>query len=215
MLWPKSWRRTLSVSPEADIPALLRASARHREHYAHRLVANAPTAATLGDALAAWVAGEAAPGTASGEFVSGDLAFVYSGNGSQWAGMGLDAMRTSKPFRVALADVNARPAPELGWSVTACLASDELGERLRYTKVAQPLLFAIQVAVVSALRSLGLRPAAHIGHSAGEGRLPGPAVPLIWTRPATLSSSEVCCRAAAMAKVRWRHWASAGAPPRR
>ncbi|MGD0106468.1 MAG: beta-ketoacyl synthase N-terminal-like domain-containing protein, partial [Rhodopila sp.] len=163
-----SWRDALKETNQADVPALLRGSARHRDQYPHRMVVTGRNAAALADQLEAWLGNQPAPGVAAGQTNGGGLAFVYTGNGSQWAGMGRDALRTNASFRAAFADLDEQLAPGLGWSVTARLASDDLAATLRHAAVAQPLLFAIQVATVSALRSRGLRPNAHVGHSAGE-----------------------------------------------
>ena len=46
--------------------------------------------------------------------------------------------------------------------------SDRLGDRLTLTRVAQPLIFAIQSATTAALKVCGVRPSAVIGHSVGE-----------------------------------------------
>jgi acyl transferase domain-containing protein/NADPH:quinone reductase-like Zn-dependent oxidoreductase/acyl carrier protein len=163
-----AWCETLAVTAEQEVPALLRGAARHRDQHAYRMVVNAPTAAELRSRLDYWLADGTAEGVATGQSDGGGVAFVYSGNGSQWAGMALDALRTNTTFASVLADVDRLLAPELGWSVIARLSSDDLGVTIRHTTVAQPLLFATQVAAVSALRSMGVRPVAHIGHSAGE-----------------------------------------------
>ena len=163
-----AWRDTLSAAAPADVPALLRGGARHRDQHAHRMVVNASSVAELAPRLDHWLADGADDGVATGQADGGGVAFVYSGNGSQWAGMGLDALRTNATFAAALADVDRRLAPELGWSVISRLSSDDLAATIRHSTVAQPLLFAIQVAAVSTLRAMGVRPVAHIGHSAGE-----------------------------------------------
>jgi acyl transferase domain-containing protein/NADPH:quinone reductase-like Zn-dependent oxidoreductase/acyl carrier protein/short-subunit dehydrogenase len=162
-----AWRETLGVAAPADLPALLRGSARHRDQHSHRMAVTAPTAAELSIRLEYWLADGTADGVATGQS-NGGVAFVYSGNGSQWAGMGLDALRTNATFASVLAQVDERLAPGLGWSVIARLSSDDLAASIRHTTVAQPLLFATQVAAVSALRAAGVRPVAHVGHSAGE-----------------------------------------------
>ncbi|HET9019718.1 MAG TPA: acyltransferase domain-containing protein, partial [Acetobacteraceae bacterium] len=65
-------------------------------------------------------------------------------------------------------DVDAVLAPELGWSVASRLDDPALPADLRRTEVAQPLLFAVQVASVTALRRHGVRAAGYVGHSVGE-----------------------------------------------
>jgi acyl transferase domain-containing protein/NADPH:quinone reductase-like Zn-dependent oxidoreductase/NADP-dependent 3-hydroxy acid dehydrogenase YdfG/acyl carrier protein len=97
----------------------------------------------------------------------GKVAFAFSGNGSQWPGMGADLLRSEPVFRAAVEAVDAELQPRLGWSVV-----DELScgnPRLRLTEVAQPLLFAVQVGLVRMLDEVyGVRPDAVVGHSVGE-----------------------------------------------
>ena len=96
------------------------------------------------------------------------LAFVFSGNGSQWAGMGRAALAANPVFRAKLEEIDAHFAKGAGWSLLAALNSDDLALRLASTSVAQPLLFSIQVATAAALAAWGLEPDAVLGHSVGE-----------------------------------------------
>jgi acyl transferase domain-containing protein/NADPH:quinone reductase-like Zn-dependent oxidoreductase/NADP-dependent 3-hydroxy acid dehydrogenase YdfG/acyl carrier protein len=162
------WRDTLTELSPAQVPALLRGAARRREHYPHRLAVAAASPAELVERLDGWLRHDRQVGVAAGQSTGGTLAFVFSGNGSQWPGMARDALALSPGFAAALAEVDALLAPELGWSVTARLSADSLADDLRDTSVAQPLLFAVQVASVTCLRTLGVRAHAHVGHSAGE-----------------------------------------------
>ncbi|MGW8066331.1 SDR family NAD(P)-dependent oxidoreductase [Streptomyces ziwulingensis] len=97
----------------------------------------------------------------------GKVAFAFSGNGSQWPGMGADLLHSEPVFRAALESVDAELRPRLGWSVADELTRDE--PRLGLTEVAQPLLFAVQIGLVRVLDEVyGIRPEAVVGHSVGE-----------------------------------------------
>ncbi len=98
----------------------------------------------------------------------GGVAFVYSGNGAQWAGMGQKLMAESERFAAIVADLDAAMLPVAGFSIIEELLADGATSRLHDTVVAQPLLFAIQVAVTTLLKEQGIQPAAVIGHSVGE-----------------------------------------------
>ncbi|WP_246430622.1 type I polyketide synthase [Streptomyces rectiverticillatus] len=104
----------------------------------------------------------------TGEAVrQGRIAFAFSGNGSQWAGMGADLLAAEPAFRAAVEAVDEALAPRLGWSVARELAEPSPG-RLAATEVAQPLLFTLQTGVVAVLRAHGITPSAVLGHSVGE-----------------------------------------------
>ncbi|MEU2791590.1 SDR family NAD(P)-dependent oxidoreductase [Streptomyces sp. NPDC007100] len=94
--------------------------------------------------------------------------FVFSGNGAQWAGMGADLLRGDAEFRRAFAAADAALEGELGWPVLRELQRPAGQWRLAQTEVAQPLMFAIQVALTAMLRHQGVEPSAVLGHSVGE-----------------------------------------------
>ena len=97
-----------------------------------------------------------------------EVAFVYSGNGSQWAGMGQEAYAENPTFREAFDRIDALFQPLSQWSLKDALFAEDLEERLILTSVSQPLIFAIQSASTTALRAQGLKPAYVLGHSVGE-----------------------------------------------
>ncbi len=147
--------------------ALIRGAAVSREQHTHRLVVAGHSNAALAAALTDWLGGRGSHDVAAGSAVAGKVAFVFSGNGSQWAGMGLAASGHSASFRAALTEVDRTLLPMLGWSVLDRLAAaDEAA--MHDTSVAQPLLFATQVATVTALREAGVQADFFMGHSVGE-----------------------------------------------
>ena len=113
----QSWRTALAeVSPERA-PMLLRAAARGRDHHPHRLVALSQDPAAMAQTLAGFLNDEPSPFLIAGTGVrEGKLAFVFSGNGAQFAGMGRDALRSNAAFRGAIEDLDRILRPELGWS---------------------------------------------------------------------------------------------------
>ncbi|GAA2006213.1 hypothetical protein GCM10009799_37140 [Nocardiopsis rhodophaea] len=100
--------------------------------------------------------------------VVGRVAFVFSGNGAQWVGMGADLLASDPVFAAAVAEADAELMPHLGWSVVEEMGLAREEWRLDRTEVAQPLLFAVQVGLTRVLAAYGIRPAAAIGHSVGE-----------------------------------------------
>ena len=95
------------------------------------------------------------------------VAFVCSGMGPQWWGMGRQ-LRASEPvFRRMLERCDAALRPLAGWSLLDELAADETTSRVADPDLAQVTNFAIQVALADLWASWGITPAAVIGHSGG------------------------------------------------
>src|SRR6202040_2510009 len=157
-------------SPGAPpLPALCRGAATRRTHHQHRLAAFGRTHEELAAPLEAYAAGDSPPLLAHGHVRTppARLALVFSGNGSQWRGMGRDLL--SDPFIAACIErVDAALRPLVGWSVTGVLQSAEPANLFDRTEIAQPALFAVQVAILQWLEAHGIEADAVLGHSVGE-----------------------------------------------
>ena len=94
--------------------------------------------------------------------------FVFSGQGSQWLGMGRQLLVEQPAFRETVERCDALLRPLAGWSLLDELAADEARSRLGATEVAQPAIFAVQAGLVALFRSLGIEADAVVGHSLGE-----------------------------------------------
>ncbi|KAL0944620.1 polyketide synthase [Colletotrichum truncatum] len=97
-----------------------------------------------------------------------NLKFIFTGQGAQWARMGLGLVQYPV-FRRALDECNAY-LKFLGcsWSVWDELRQSASSTRLNDPALAQPLCTCIQVALVELLRSWNIHPSAVCGHSSGE-----------------------------------------------
>lgn len=98
----------------------------------------------------------------------GEVAFVYSGNGSQWLGMGQQLMAQSPRFSDLMYDLDTQIRARSGFSIVEELHAGAETSMLEDTAVAQPLLFAMQVALTTMLRERGVVAHAVTGHSVGE-----------------------------------------------
>lgn len=96
------------------------------------------------------------------------LCFVFSGNGCQWPGMGRTAYQRSTAFRQRFDAIDALFQPRSGWSLVEALHDPDLGARLKFTRIAQPMLFAVQASLTAALAAAGIWPDMVLGHSVGE-----------------------------------------------
>ncbi|RPA66288.1 SDR family NAD(P)-dependent oxidoreductase [Gordonia oryzae] len=91
--------------------------------------------------------------------------FVFSGQGSQWAGMGRRLLVAEPAFAAAVAELEPVFVAVVGFSLREVLAS---GEPVVGIDRIQPVLVGVQLALVSLWRSYGVCPDAVIGHSMGE-----------------------------------------------
>ncbi|WP_272419461.1 type I polyketide synthase [Polyangium jinanense] len=166
----RSYQRTLA---SADGPRLLdiayTASAR-RSHFEHRLAVVGGSKDELAGLLGGFLRGEQPSGVVQGKATPAraKVVFVFSGQGSQWLGMGRKLYDEESAFRSVIDSCDALLTGRLGWSILDELYATEPMSRLAETQVAQPMLFAIQIALVELLRSWGIAPDAVIGHSVGE-----------------------------------------------
>lgn len=152
-------------------PGLLAgAAARGRDLLPARLALPLAEGMPVAAALRGFATGEATPSAVAAKCTGKDrkVAFVYSGNGAQFAGMGRAAFATSATFRDRFRAIDALLSPLSGWSLEEKLADPDLTEALQMTSVAQPLLFAIQSSLTHALAEAGLVPDCVFGHSVGE-----------------------------------------------
>jgi phthiocerol/phenolphthiocerol synthesis type-I polyketide synthase C len=160
----------LAHASDRDTAKIASAVAHRRDFLADRLVISAKRRSEVTAALEAFTADLDHPQLETGIAVGKELpiAFVYSGNGGQWAGMGVSAYRHNARFRGHFDNLDDHFRQLSGWSLKEALFGEDLGERLTFTRVAQPLIFAIQSAMTAALKASGLQPSVVIGHSVGE-----------------------------------------------
>ena len=91
--------------------------------------------------------------------------FVYSGQGSQWAGMGRQLLADEPAFAAAIAEL------EPGFCCAGgVFAARRAGRRRTVVGIEriQPVLVGVQLALTALWRSYGVEPDAVIGHSMGE-----------------------------------------------
>ena len=91
--------------------------------------------------------------------------FVYSGQGSQWAGMGRQLLADEPAFAAAVDELEPLFVKHMRFSLQQVLTE---GQRVTGDARVQPVLMGLQLALTALWRSYGVEPDAVIGHSMGE-----------------------------------------------
>jgi acyl transferase domain-containing protein/acyl carrier protein len=156
--------------PDVSVADVSYTTLRRRSILEHRAIVVAASPSELADRLDAFHRGEERAGTTSaqGEVRTPRIAFVFSGQGPQWWGMGRDLSRAHDVFREALEQCDRLIRRHVDWSLIEELGRDEGSSRIDRLDIAQPSLFSIQVALAAAWKAWGLVPDVVVGHSMGE-----------------------------------------------
>src|SRR5579871_103307 len=140
-----------------------------RSHFTHRVAVVAANSQQAHARLAAFQAGRGADGIAAGNVDTStpNIAFLFSGQGSEYAGMGRRLFQSQPVFRSAVLRCEELFQPHLRRPLTQELYGDTIAE-IDETIFAQPALFAVQYGLTELWRSWGIAPDAVMGHGIGE-----------------------------------------------
>lgn len=166
----RTYRDRIAGADRQEVSRLTNAAAFRRDRLDHLLIAFGDNADDFAAAIDGYLTDARDDRHVAGRTVARNapVVFAFSGNGSQWAGMGVAAYRSNPIFRDSFDKVSALFQEIASWSLSEQLLSPDLQSVIDHTDTAQPLLFAVQVAVVEALKARGLGPDMVLGHSVGE-----------------------------------------------
>ncbi|MBT7164723.1 MAG: type I polyketide synthase, partial [Victivallales bacterium] len=160
----------LGAQPEISLADTAFTAHVGRMHFASRLAVVAESPEQASARLRAFVADPTAVGTHAGEAAPGGVpkvAFLFTGQGAQYAGMGLGLHETQPVFREILDHGAACLRPYLDRPLLSLL-DPAAGAALDQTGYTQPVMFCLQYALAMLWRSWGVEPTAVMGHSVGE-----------------------------------------------
>ncbi len=151
----------------ADLAAAL---ALHRSHLDHRIALVFEQTGEAVQGLETFLAGGLPDQFETGRIGERPtpVVFVFTGMGPQWYGMGQVLYHAAPGFRKALDRFDSLFTAISGWSVRDRMLNGSPGEPMTDVETAQPANMALQWALASWWRSLGIEPQLVIGHSVGE-----------------------------------------------
>ncbi|KAI0440573.1 fatty acid synthase S-acetyltransferase [Xylaria telfairii] len=102
-----------------------------------------------------------------------NIVMVFTGQGAQWPLMGRELLQSSPVFKSSIQSLDKYLHAidgeyAAGYSIEEEIVKPARKSRVGEAYLSQPLCTAVQVAVVDVLRSIGIEPAAVVGHSSGE-----------------------------------------------
>ena len=140
-----------------------------RTHYEHRLALLADSPRQLQEKLQDFLQSKLETNQSSNrKHRRPKLVFVFSGQGPQWWAMGRELLEQEPVFRATIEECDTLIKSHTNWSLLAELRADASQSRLQETEIAQPAIFALQVALARLWRAWGIEPKAVVGHSLGE-----------------------------------------------
>jgi acyl transferase domain-containing protein/acyl carrier protein len=144
-----------------------------RSHFSQRLAVVAEELAQVKELLADFAKGETPSGILVGHIPPASprtkVAFLFTGQGSQYVGMGRQLYETQPTFRKTLERCDELLLPYLKQSLLSLLyTKPEIDSFINETAFAQPALFAIEYALAKLWQSWGVEPAIVMGYGVGE-----------------------------------------------
>uniref|UniRef100_UPI0003618D2F type I polyketide synthase n=1 Tax=Nocardiopsis lucentensis TaxID=53441 RepID=UPI0003618D2F len=98
----------------------------------------------------------------------GRVAFVFPGQGSQWAEMGRDLMRHAPLFRETVERCGRALSDHVDWDLAEVVSGGAGTDWTDRVDMVQPVLWATSVGLAELWRAAGVEPDVVVGHSQGE-----------------------------------------------
>ncbi|MCK6590948.1 MAG: acyltransferase domain-containing protein, partial [Polyangiaceae bacterium] len=176
--WSQRRRAEQIAEYLAANPTVLVADVAHtlgacRDHFEKRAAAVCASTSQLMEGIQQWLKGEGTAhvmtGPEEGVTRAPRVAMVFTGQGSQHAGMGRALFEKHPVFRASMERCAALFDKHLSRSLLSVMYPPEgEGSPLDDTTYTQPALFALEWSLFELWRSWGIEPVAVLGHSIGE-----------------------------------------------
>ncbi|MFM9984617.1 MAG: SDR family NAD(P)-dependent oxidoreductase [Flavobacteriales bacterium] len=142
-----------------------------KSKFRHQIYIAANTIEEIVKGLEAFIKGENYPSlfyTEKKKVNEPKLAFVFSGQGGQWAEMGLTLMKFEPVFKKVIEAFDAEFTTVSGFSIINEIKKEASNTEIDETRTVQPAVIAIQIATFELLKHYGINADAVTGHSIGE-----------------------------------------------
>jgi acyl transferase domain-containing protein len=146
---------------QPDLADICYTASVRRNHYDYRMTLVGDSSQAIVEQLNAFIQGKTrAEANLSQRTAVGSPkpVFVFSGQGPQWWAMGRELLAQEPVFRAVIEECDTLLRQYTSWSLMTELTAAEAESRLDQTEVAQPALFALQVALAALWRSWGIVP---------------------------------------------------------
>ena len=167
----RSWFNRLSENTAESLDDLCYSAACRRSHHPLRVAFTGSSKRELCEQIELFIEQGNGEWLASGQALNKEQSqpvFVFTGMGPQWWAMGRELYQQEPVFRNEVDQCDAVFKKIAGWSILDEMLADEPVSRMSDTTIAQTSNFVIQTGLVALWRSLGVEPAAIVGHSVGE-----------------------------------------------
>jgi myxalamid-type polyketide synthase MxaB len=158
-------------SPSANVADIAYTANVYRTHFNDRAALVVASAQDLQEKLTALAKGEISQGVVAGQVkIVGrpKVAFIFTGQGSQYPGMGKGLYEAHPVFRAALDECDDLLRQHLDEPLLSVLFSEDSSSPLHETAYTQPALFSLEYALARLWQSWGVQPDIVLGHSVGE-----------------------------------------------
>ena len=175
----RNYQNYLKTHPELGVADICYSASTGRTHFNHRLAIVASNQQQLVDKLQQQQQGEEVVGIYSGELLNNTtvpkIAFLFTGQGSQYVNMGRQLYQQAPTFQEAINQCDEilssletfqnKSLREIIYPANQDSSDSSLLDQTAYT---QPALFAIEYALFQLWQSWGIKPNVVMGHSVGE-----------------------------------------------
>jgi myxalamid-type polyketide synthase MxaB len=164
------YRRFLDENPDVSLTDVCYTTNIGRTHLNARIAGIVGSRTELERLLDTEIAHADTERPGRGEFRGSNVAFLFTGQGSQHVGMGRALYAQYPVFRRELDACDRLFAPHLGRSIRTLMfgEAEAADTELQHTLYTQPALFAFEYAAARLWMSWGVKPNVLLGHSIGE-----------------------------------------------